>query len=100
MKLVFLVVFASICATSAAQQRQNWADSADNWQNSTDNWQNSANNWRNSPDNWQNSADNANSDNAIYDNRGNRTGYAVEKSDGTGINLYDDLGNRTGYHNY
>ena len=35
--------------------------------------------------------------NAIYDSQGNYTGYAVPKTDGTGINIFRPDGNRTGY---
>jgi len=35
--------------------------------------------------------------NAIYDNNGNYTGYAVPKADGSGVNIFSPYGNRTRY---
>ena len=35
--------------------------------------------------------------NAIYDDDGNYTGYAVPKSDGSGVNIFSPDGDRTGY---
>lgn len=76
-----------------------WENSPNNWNNSVNNWQNSPNNWVNSPNNWNNSIYNPNA-NIIYDSNGNARGYAVPKSNGTGINIYDFNGNRNGYYNY
>lgn len=55
--------------------------------------------WENSPNNWNNSPNNPNA-NLIYDNYGNAQGYAVPKSNGTGVNVYDFDGKRRGYYNY
>ena len=51
------------------------------YQNSPNNYQNSPNNYRNSPNNYI------------------RTGYSVQRQDGSGTNIYDNQGNRTGYTN-
>ena len=75
---------------------QNWQNSPDNWQNSPQNWQNSSQNWQNNPQNWQNSPENYNSANSIYDKDGNRTGYAVPRADGSGVNFFNNNGARTG----
>ncbi len=48
---------------------------------------------------WQNSPNNYNSKNGVYNNNGNRTGYSVQRRDGSGTNIYDNQGNRTGYTN-
>ena len=53
-------------------------------------------NWNDSPLNWQNSPQNWNSDNGVYDNRGNRMGYETRTPDGV-TNIYDNQGNRLGY---
>jgi len=37
-----------------------------------------------------------NSDRGIYDNEGNRSGYAIPRPDG-GVSVFDNNGNRTGY---
>jgi len=79
---------------------QSWQNSPNNWQNSHNNWQNSPNNWQNSHNNWQNSPNNFNSQNGIYDNEGNRAGYAVPRADGSGVNIFNDDGDRIGYQNY
>jgi len=65
------------------------------YENSPLNWNNSALNYRNSPLNWNNSPLNRNS-NSIYNEDGERTGYAVRRPDG-GVNFFDEDGNRTGY---
>ena len=62
-------------------------------------WKNSPYNWKNSPNNWKNSPNNYNANNGVYDNRGNRTGYTVQRKDGSGVNIFDNQGNRTGYFN-
>jgi hypothetical protein len=53
-------------------------------------------NYKNSPYNYKNSPYNLNSSNGIYDEDGERQGYAVRRSDG-GVNFFNDEGNRTGY---
>ena len=58
-----------------------------------------AQSWKNSPNNWKNSPNNYNANNGVYDNRGNRTGYTVQRKDGSGVNIFDNQGNRTGYFN-
>ena len=76
------------------------ASFAQNWPNSPNNWQNSPNNWQNNPNNWQNNSNNFNSQNGIYDNEGNRLGYAVPRADGSGVNIFKDDGDHLGYQNY
>lgn len=71
-----------------------------NWNNNSMNYENSSMNFKNSPMNWDNSPMNPNAANIIYDNNGNARGYAVPKSNGTGVNVYDFKGNRVNYFNY
>ena len=58
-----------------------------------------AQSWQNSPRNWQNSPNNPTAG-GIYDNQGNRQGYAVQRQDGSGVNLFTNDGKRMGYQNY
>lgn len=74
----------------------NWESSPSNWKNSSSNWDNSSSNWKNSPSNFNNSSSNYNSNNGTYDTSGNRTGYAVQRSDG-GTNFFSSNGHRVGY---
>lgn len=74
-------------------------NSPNNWNNSANNWQNSSNNWNNRPNNWNNPINSPNA-NIIYDSNGNAKGYAVLKSNGSGVNIYDFNGNRNGCYNY
>lgn len=97
-KLTF--IFFYFLASSASFAQTSWDNSPNNWKNSPNNWENSSNNWKNSPNNWENSRNNPNNSNGVYDDKGNRTGYVVPKSDGSGVNIYDNDGNRTGYSNY
>jgi hypothetical protein len=100
LKLTFVPLIAVILLTiSSVSFAQSWKNSPYNWKNSPSNWQNSPNNWRNSPNNWKNSPNNYNANNGVYDNRGNRTGYTVQRKDGSGVNIFDNQGNRTGYFN-
>jgi hypothetical protein len=91
-------------ATPSAQNwnnsLQNWQNNPNNWQNSSSNWQNTSQDWRNNPQNWENSAQNYNNANGIYDQSGNRIGYAVPRTDGSGVNYFDNSGHRTGYQNF
>ena len=93
-------ILVSAMLATGVSFAQSWQNSPNNWQNSPNNWQNSPNNWRNSPNNWNNSPNNFNSRNGIYDNDGNRTGYAVPRADGSGVNIFNDDGGRLGYQNY
>src|SRR6516162_499155 len=62
-----------------------WNSSPYNFQNSPYNFNNSPYNFQNSPYNFQNSPYNWNGNRGIYDNEGNRAGYAVPRPDG-GVN--------------
>lgn len=73
-----------------------WNRSPTNFGNSPMNFENSRMNFNNSPLNFENSPMNLNSSRGIYDSNGDRTGYAVPRSDG-GVNIFDNDGNRTGY---
>lgn len=96
-KIVLLIIMLQISNCSFAYT--SWENSPNNWNNSEYNWNNSSYNWNNSPYNWQNSQYNPNA-NIIYDNNGNPQGYAVPKTNGSGINLYNFNGKRTNYYNY
>jgi len=99
-KLTFVPLIAVILLTiSSVSFAQSWKNNPNNYQNSITNYQNSPSNYRNSPSNYANSPNNYNANNGVYDNQGNRTGYSVQKKDGSGINIYDNQGNRTGYFN-
>ncbi|CCY24403.1 tat pathway signal sequence [Brachyspira sp. CAG:484] len=99
MKKFILILMLLLINTTQVFAFTTWENSPNNWNNSINNWQNSPNNWVNSPNNWNNSINNPNA-NIIYDSNGNARGYAVPKSNGTGMNLYDFNGNRNGYYNY
>lgn len=66
------------------------------YQNSPYNFANSQYNYANSPYNLNNSQYNPYAPNALYDAKGNRTGYSTTTDSGV-INYYDNQGNRTGY---
>lgn len=83
-------------ASAGAQTCVTFDCSPYNFRNSESNFQNSPYNFRNSPNNFDNSPYNTNSRNGVYDNDGNRAGYAVRRPDG-GVNVFDNSGNRTGY---
>jgi len=91
--VLFLTVFNSIVQ---AQAIPNWNASPFNFNNSPLNFDNSPLNFNNSPLNFQNSPLNINSTRGVYDNNGNRTGYAVPNPSGT-VNYYNNNGSRTGY---
>ena len=93
MRVTWWIVMALITCPSlvVAQSNSLWPYNRDN---SSEN--NSPSNWRNSPNNWNNSPYNMNSRNGLYDGDGNRTGYAVRRSDG-GVNFFDNQGRRRGY---
>ena len=97
-QILFIVALSFVCA-QCAEAFTSWENSPNNWNNSENIWENSPNNWQNSPNNWNNSRNNPNA-NLIYDNYGNAQGYAVPKSNGTGVNVYDFNGNRRGDYNY
>jgi hypothetical protein len=94
MRSLILGIVAAVYATAAGAQDFN--SSPYNFQNSPYNLENSPYNFRNSPYNFQNSPYNMNSTNGIYDDSGNRQGYAVPRPDG-GLNFFDNQGNRSGY---
>jgi hypothetical protein len=94
--LAAVLVSASLFMSATAASAQSYNSSPYNYQNSPYNYENSPYNYRNSPYNYNNSPYNSNATNGIYDNDGNRLGYAVRRSDG-GVNFFDDDGNRTGY---
>jgi hypothetical protein len=91
-----VVVLMIIHGTVRAQAIPNWNASPLNFNNSPLNFDNSPLNFNNSPLNFNNSPLNINSTNGIYDNNGNRTGYAVPSPSGT-VNYYNNNGNRIGY---
>src|SRR6266498_461865 len=91
-----LAASATLLISANGVSAQGYSSSPYNYQNSLYNYENSPYNYRNSPYNYNNSPYNMNSNNGIYDNDGNRQGYAVPRSDG-GANFFDDEGNRTGY---
>lgn len=66
------------------------------YKNSKYNYDNSPYNYANSPYNPSNSPYNLNAPNAIYDNKGRRTGYTTRSDSGT-VNYYDNNGYRKGY---
>jgi hypothetical protein len=94
-KLVGLVILA-LPLIALAQNSANWNNSPNNWNNSSSNWNNSSSNWNNSPSNWNNSSSNWSATNGVYDNSGNRLGYAVPSPTGV-VNYFDNNGNRIGY---
>ena len=100
-----LILLAGVSLTCSAQYYTppsystpslSWESSPLNYQNSEMNFQNSPLNFDNSPLNYQNSPLNPTSNNGVYDNNGNRTGYGVTNTEGV-INLFDNSGNRQGY---
>lgn len=91
-----LVATALLLLSSAIPVYAQWNSSPYNFQNSPYNFNNSPYNFNNSPFNFQNSPYNLNSNRGIYDEEGNRSGYAVPRSDG-GVNIFDNDGNRAGY---
>lgn len=99
MKKFLLSLLIILSAPSICLAFTSWENSPNNWNNSENNWENSSNNYKNSPNNWTNSQNNPKA-NLIYDNHGNPQGYAVPKSNGTGVNVYDFNGNRKNYYNY
>jgi hypothetical protein len=96
MRALALVIAVGPALYASVAAAQGYNSSPYNYQNSEYNYQNSPYNYRNSPYNYQNSPYNPFSTNGIYDNDGNRQGYAVPRSDG-GVNLFDNDGNRLGY---
>jgi hypothetical protein len=94
MRILFLACLSIFFGNAAVAQSFN--NSPNNFQNSPNNFENSPYNFQNSPHNFQNSPYNMNSNNGVYDNSGNRQGYAVRRPDG-GVNFFDNSGNRRGY---
>ncbi len=94
MKNLYLLclIFLSSSHLSASSS---WEDSPHNWKNSTNNWENSPHNWKNSHNNWKNSKHNSRSG-GVFDDKGKRIGYVVEKDDGD-FNLFNNEGKRIGY---
>ena len=78
---VLLAIIAFIMSVDFAVA-QNFESSPYNFENSPYNFNNSPYNFNNSPYNFNNSPYNMNSTNGIYDNNGNRQGYAVPRPDG------------------
>lgn len=91
-----LMIGLSVVSISSMAQTNNMNNSPYNMENSIYNMENSPYNMRNSPYNMENSPNNLSSNNGIYDNQGNRTGYQVKEPSGV-TNYYDNQGNRTGY---
>lgn len=90
------IMIAALILIPALAFAQSFEASPYNFDNSRSNFENSPLNYDNSPLNWQNSPHNALSDRGIYDNSGNRTGYAVPTDNGT-VNIFSDDGERIGY---
>ena len=99
-KVALLLVFAvALSAQIKAYAYTSWENSPSNFNNSQANFQNSTANFRNSPANYQNSI--ANPDrSSVIDANGNNFGYAVPKSNGSGVNIYSNDGSFRGYFNY
>jgi hypothetical protein len=95
MRAFWLIAIATIMYPYLAVA-QNYNSSPYNYRNSPYNYENSPYNYKNSPYNYKNSPYNLNSSNGIYDEDGERQGYAVRRHDG-GVNFFNDEGNRTGY---
>ena len=91
-----LILGLLVFSISSIAQTNNMNNSPYNMENSIYNMENSPYNMRNSPYNMDNSQYNMNSNNGVYDNQGNRTGYKVTEPSGV-TNYYDNQGNRTGY---
>jgi hypothetical protein len=71
-------------------------DSVYMYKNSPYNYANSQYNYANSPYNYANSPYNPQSPNAVYDEKGNRSGYKTTTDAGV-TNYYDNGGHRRGY---
>lgn len=99
MKKIFFVGLIILLFQVRAFAYTSWENSSDNFNNSKYNYENSPSNYKNSPYNWNNSPSNPNAKNIIYNSNGKPQGYAVPKSNGTGVNLYDFNGNFQGYSN-
>lgn len=91
---VTVSVLALMAGVSHAQVP--YSDSIYNYNNSPYNFDNSPYNYQNSPYNYENSQYNVYSQNAIYNERGQRSGYKTESPTGV-VNYYDNNGNRKGY---
>lgn len=71
-------------------------DSIYNFNNSPYNFENSPYNYKNSPYNFENSQYNVYSQNATYNEIGQRNGYKTDTNQGV-TNYFDNNGNRKGY---
>lgn len=94
--LVIIVLFYSSFVNAQSYPSVNFNDSPLNFNNSSLNFDNSPLNFKNSPLNFDNSPLNFNSNNGVYDNRGNRIGYETTSPSGV-TNFFDNNGNRMGY---
>jgi hypothetical protein len=94
--LLSAVIAASTNVAAQGYPSTNFNDSPLNFNNSSLNFDNSPLNFKNSPLNFDNSPLNFNSNNGIYDNRGNRIGYETTSPSGV-TNFFDNNGNRMGY---
>lgn len=98
MRSIVLSILILVSTNLVAQSYPsvNFNDSPLNFNNSPLNFDNSPLNFKNSPLNFDNSPLNFNSNNGIYDNRGNRIGYETTSPSGV-TNFFDNNGNRMGY---
>ena len=98
MKRSLLAVLLLLGGVASAQV-VSWENDPSNWKNNEFNWNNSSSSWNNNPNNWNNNPNNYNANNGVYDNQGNRQGYAVPSPSGT-VNYFDNQGNRQAYVPY
>ena len=93
--ILFTTSLLTMCHQVPAQSI--YESSPINYANSPINPENSPINYRNSPINPANSPINPNSHNGVYNDNGERIGYAVPNNQGT-VNIFDNNGNRIGYN--
>ena len=98
MRSIVFSIFLAVSTNLMAQgyPSVNFNDSPLNFNNSPLNFDNSSLNFKNSPLNFDNLPLNFNSNNGVYDNRGNRIGYETISPSGV-TNFFDNNGNRIGY---
>ncbi len=94
--LLSILIIGSTDLAAQGYPSLNFNDSPLNFNNSSLNFDNSQLNFRNSPLNFSNSPLNFNSNNGVYDNKGNRIGYETTSPSGV-TNFFDNNGNRMGY---
>ncbi len=94
--ITMMLTITSVYSFAQGYPSTNFNDSPLNFNNSPLNFGNSPLNFKNSPLNFDNSPLNFNSNNGIYDNRGNRIGYETTSPSGV-TNFFDNNGNRMGY---